>query len=742
MRLNSEPSQVPTWRIVPHAVVLLLIPHGLLGQSPPVVTARPASMPITLGRGTAGSEWQAADSITVLRQREPNVGETASERTVVRLLRDTDALFVWVRAYDSDMSQVRANEYRRDADLSGDDNIELLIDGFYDRRGAFVFGTNPNGAMWDAQLVDLDDVNANWNGVWDVAVTRDALGWSAVFRIPYATLRFHSGADRIGLNVRRFIRRKNEEDLWCSWGRAQGLYQLQDEGELQGLQGLTRSGQVELYPYALGRLVEPTHDSLGVRTGSGFAGGEGGLDVKAALSPTLTGDLTVNTDFAEVEADSQVINLTRVPFFFPEKREFFLESSGLFDFATPGKDQAFYSRRIGLDSSGAPVPMVAGGRLYGREGPWRVGLIDVQTGGADQANDAVLRVQHDLFDRSFIGAVGTLRAASGHGSEATGGLDLDLPLVIRGQNLEPHFWLMGTHTPGIPGTPVAWRISADNPNDLFDNFISLYRIDPGFNPALGFAQRTGIWETTGHVDFQPRPHALGIRQFDFVFPIPTWDIVANRTGSLGRTDDWQAASFQWQLFNGDRENGDHFELNVQRLMDGPSVPFAIFRALSIPAGRYWWSRYEVQYFQSPGRTLTLGGLVNWGGFYGGRSADVQLSGTVRGGGHATLGLALTRTAARLPVGGFTALLWSGRLEYNFNTRTSLLGFFQYTNDERRMDFNLRFHWIPAVGDDVFLVWNSGYTTNPAAVNRFPSLASLSRQVNGALEVKVVHRLAF
>src|SRR6185437_13269615 len=150
--------------------------------------------------------------------------------------------------------------------------------------------------------------------------------------------------------------------------------------------------------------------------------------------------------------------------------------------------------------------------------------------------------------------------------------------------------------------------------------------------------------------------------------IPTWDIVANRTGSLGRAGDWQAASFQWQLFNGDRENGDHFELNVQRLMDGPSTPFAIFRDLTIRAGRYWWSRYEVQYFQAPGRTLTLGGLVNWGGFYGGRSADVQLSGTVRGGGHATLGLALTRTAALLPVGGFTALLWSGRLEYNFNTR--------------------------------------------------------------------------
>ena len=699
----------------------------------PALAAGQESAPPAVRLGT--------DSITDFRQREPMVGEPATERTVVLVLRDRDALYVRVRAYDSDPGEIQASEYRRDADLSGDDNIEILIDSFHDRRGAFIFGTNANGAMWDAQLVDLDDLNTDWNGIWDVAVTRDSAGWTAAFRIPFSTLRFHGGADqRFGFNVRRFIRRKNEEDLWRSWGRAQGLYQLINEGDLTGLGGLTGARRVELYPYALGRLVEPPHDTAGVRVGNGFLGGAGGIDLKAAVTPTVTADLTANTDFAEVEADSQVVNLTRVPFFFPEKREFFLESSGLFDFATPGKDQAFYSRRIGLDSSGGPVPIVAGGRVYGREGPWRMGLMDVQTGGGEQANDAVLRVQHDLFDRSFIGAIGTLRSVAGRGSEATGGVDVDLPLVVRGQNLEPHFWLMGTHTPGIAGTPLAWRISADNPNDLFDNFVSLYRIDAGFHPALGFVQRTGIWETTGHVDFQPRPHALGIRQFDFTFPIPTWDIVATRTGSLGRAGDWQAASFQWQVFDGDRENGDHFEVNVQRMMDAPPVPFGIFRGVQIPAGRYWWSRYELQYIQAPGRPVSLGGMVTWGSFYGGRSADVVLLGSLRGG-HAMLGASVTRTAARLPAGGFTALLWSGRLEYDFTTRTSFLGFAQYANDDQRIDFNLRFHWIPTIGDDVFLVWNSGYTTNPVAGDRFPSLRSLSQQVNGAFEVKVVHRLA-
>lgn len=710
-------------------------------QVPQPLRVVAASLPVKIDDGSVSGAWAAADSITDLRQREPAVGAVATERTTVRVLRDGSALYVRIRCDDSDARRIRATELRRDADLSGDDNVEILIDSFHDRRGAFVFGTNPNGAMWDAQLVDLDDVNVDWNGVWDVAVTRDRAGWTAIFRIPFGTLRFHEGAESFGFNVRRFNRRKNEEDLWRSWGRAQGLYQLIAEGELVGLDGLTRPRHVEAYPFALGRLVEPAHDSAGIRAGRGFFGGEGGVDIKAAVTPTLTGDLTVNTDFAEVEADSQVINLTRVPFFFPEKREFFLESSGLFDFATPGKDQAFYSRRIGLDSTGAPVPIVAGGRVYGREGPWRIGLMDVRTGGAERANDAVIRLQHDLFDRSFVGAIGTLRTVPGGGSEATAGVDVDLPLVVQGQNLEPHLWLMGTHTPGVSGMPLAWRISADNPNDLFDNFVSLYRIDAGFNPALGFAQRTGIWETTGHNDFQPRPHALGIRQLDITL-LPSWDVVANRTGSVGRAGDWQSAWFESHLFGGDRDNGDHFEINVQRLMDAPAAPFDVFRGVVIPTGRYWWSRYELQYFQSPGRPLSVGAVVNWGGFYGGRSADVEVSATGRAGGHANVGLAVTRTAARLPVGGFTALLWSSRLEYDVNTRTSLLGFVQYTNNQQRLDVNLRFHWIPTIGDDVFLVWNSGYTTNPAAMDRFPSFRSLTQQVNGAFEVKVVHRLVF
>src|SRR5439155_2611673 len=190
-----------------------------------------------------------------------------------------------------------------------------------------------------------------------------------------------------------------------------------------------------------------------------------------------------------------------------------------------------YSRRSGLDTSGAPVPIIAGGRVYGRLGPWKIGVLDAHTGGGDDANDAVVRVQHDLFDRSYIGAIGTLRAGPrGQGVARAAGLVIDLPLVIRGANLEPKVWIAGSQTPGVAGTPVAWRLSTDNPNDLFDNFVSLYRIDSGFAPPLGFVRRTGIWETTGNVDFMPRYGVLGIGLLYCSLFVWRWDIIDKDIG--------------------------------------------------------------------------------------------------------------------------------------------------------------------------------------------------------------------
>jgi hypothetical protein len=707
-----------------------------------LLVARRAEGAISLDDRLDDAAWTTADSIVDFRQREPVEGAPASERTVVKLLRDADALYVSVRAYDREPARIRATQLRRDADLTVDDYVTVLIDGFDERRGAFLFRTNPNGAMWDAQLTGFDDTNENWNGVWDVVTRRDSQGWLAEFRIPFQTLRFRPGRSSIGFNVDRFIRRKNEETMWHSYGRTQGLTNLLYAGHVTGFGDIVRGHNMELRPYVLSRLVEAPHDSAGTRTGNGFASGKLGGDAKIALSPTVTADFTANTDFAQVEADQQVVNLTRFPLFFPEKREFFLESSGLFDFGTPGRAQLFYSRRIGLSDSGTTVPILGGARVYGKEGPWSFGALDARTGRGEEANDAVLRVRHDLFARSYIGAMFTQRSSPGvNGAEQSGGLDADFPLVVRGHNVEPSFWISGTRTPHVSGTPIAWRYGTDYPNDLFDNFISLYSIDSGYSPALGFVRRTGIWETTGHINYMPRPGILGIRQLNLTIPIPTWDIIANRTGSLTRTEDWQTATFEWRFLGGDFQSGDRFEANLQRFLDAPTGPFEIFRGVNVHPGRYWWTRGELQYSTSEGRPLSVGSFVSWGHFYDGRNTEVSLSGTWRGGGHVILGADVDRNDVRLDTGRFVAVQTSGRLEYAFSTRTNFLSFVQYNNEDRRVDFNLRFHWIPTIGDDVYVVWNSGYTTEPTSRFRFPRSQALGRPLNGALIIKAVHLLA-
>jgi hypothetical protein len=319
-------------------------------------------------------------------------------------------------------------------------------------------------------------------------------------------------------------------------------------------------------------------------------------------------------------------------------------------------------------------------------------------------------------------------------------VDLDFPLVVHGHNVEPHLWLMGTETSATSGTPLAWRISTDYPNDLFDNFISLYRIDAGFAPTIGFVRRTGIWETTGHIDYMPRPGMLGIRRLDLT-PLPSWDIIADRsTGSLSRPATWQTADFEWHALAGDLQSGDHFELNVQRDLDAPATSFDIFRNVAVAPGRYWWTTANAQYETSAGRPLSASAVVSTGQFYDGRGSTAELGATVRGGGHVIAGASYTVTSARLSSGSFTATQVTSRLEYAFSTRANFLGFAQYQNEERRTDFNLRFHWIPKIGDDLYVVWNSGFTTDPDAPWRFPRQRALSHPLNGALVIKAVHRL--
>ena len=384
--------------------------------------------------------------------------------------------------------------------------------------------------------------------------------------------------------------------LWRSWLRQQGLLFQETEGVLLLPGSLPRRPVLEGRPYVAGSVESRSRDldSAGayVVTAPGGASAKIGFDGKLAVAPTLTLDVTANTDFAQVEADRQVVNVSRFPVFFPEQRQFFLEAASLFDLGQTGRTQLFHSRRIGLDRGGGVIPIVAGARLTGRLGHERLGLLAVRTGASDavaeDALDLVGRVQHDVFSRGYVGAMGTWQGGPGpSGDRVAGGLDFAIPLLLHGQNLVPQGFVAVTRNAAGQPLASAWRLFLDYPNDWADDFLAISRIEAGFDPALGFVRQSGVQRATGAVSFRPRPHRWGVRRLEFK-PLE-FDVNWNLDGSLNN------ANYEVRPLGADFVNGAAFEFNLQHHDDVPSDSFEIFTGVEVPAGRYGWNRAELQF---------------------------------------------------------------------------------------------------------------------------------------------------
>jgi len=374
--------------------------------------------------------WTSAEPATGFVQADPLEGQPATEQTEVRVAFDDEFLYIAARCLDSDPSGVIVNEIRKDFVPREQDAFEVLLDTFLDRRNGFVFSTNAAGARADTQIANEGrEVNTNWDAVWWVAATRNTEGWAAEFKIPFKTLRYEGGPGRDwGINFARRIRRKNEVTYWSPVSRAFSIYRASSEGDLTGLPPLDPGRNIRVKPFVLGsatRLVG----------GESFDNdGTAGIDVKVGVTPSVALDLTVNPDFAQAEADEQQVNLTQFSLFFPEKREFFLENSGIFYFGDiprnsrqpsrfrpPEEDLLlFFSRRIGLTDSGEQLPLYGGVRLTGRAGAYGLGLMTMQGeefGGRPSENYTVARVRRDVLANSDVGAIFVSRDASGTGDD-------------------------------------------------------------------------------------------------------------------------------------------------------------------------------------------------------------------------------------------------------------------------------------------------------------------------------------
>jgi Domain of unknown function (DUF5916) len=508
--------------------VALAGPTTAIGQSlqispaPGGAAARPAASatavaeaPTIDGEVLADPIWQQATPIAGFKQYQPNEGQPVSERTEVRMIFTRDTLYVGVVCYDSDPAHIIVTDSRRDSSLDNTDSFRMIFDTFRDVQNGFVFGTNPAGVEYDGQVTNEGQgggglagnqqsgsgsgFNLNWDGAWEVRTRTSEIGWMAEFAIPFKTLRYPAAKDQVwGVNFQRNIRRKNEEAYWAPIPRQFNLYRVSIAGTIAGLQPPVFRN-FKLIPYALGEAIKSGVNPVDTDPDGGV-----GLDAKYNLTPSLTLDGTVNTDFAQVEVDDQQVNLDRFNLFFPEKRPFFLENAGFFSVGNPGEVDLFFSRRIGLNENGEAVPIIGGGRVSGKVGLWNVGLLNMQTRevGPDDLtsgaiapsnNFGVMRVSRELPNRSAVGGIFVNR--SGFGDYATDS-DYNRTYAVDGKwgigrNSLVSGFFAKTDTPGVSGDDHAFNIRARVLYPKWDLDAGYQEVADRFNPEVGFLTRDG-----------------------------------------------------------------------------------------------------------------------------------------------------------------------------------------------------------------------------------------------------------
>lgn len=651
------------------------------------------------------ADWEQTAPIGEIAQREPKPGEKASERTEVKLLHDDQNFYVGVMCYDSEPDRIIGTQMARDGDLSADDRIEVLIDTFNDRRNAFYFATNPLGALVDALIIENGQTNRDWNAIWLVRTRRLDEGWSAEFAIPFKSLSFKKGAGTWGFNFSRTIKRKIEEDRWSAARLDVKFFQVSEAGEINGLEGARQGHALDVRPYVSSKW---TRDSLADNSDADL---KGGIDIFYHISPSLKLSTTVNTDFAETEVDNRQINLTRFPLFFPEKRGFFLEDAGVFNFSNTGSDVLpFFSRRIGL-LAGREVPMLFGAKLTGKAGRYDIGVLGARTRDTDfvEAKSYLAgRVKRNVFSQSYVGGIYTEGDPATSSPSRTLGVDLRLATsrFLGGErNFTFDAFGLKTSNEDVNGKDMAYGFSVAYPNDLWDVSVGWRQIGQNFRPALGFVPRPGVRRLNLNLEFDPRPkNFLNVRQMFH-------ELFFTRFTRLdtGRAEGWRlfTAPVNW-TFN----SGDRVEFNYAPQFERLFAPFEISDGVVIPAGDYRFTRWRAEAFTSSKRKVRVAGTWWFGTFYSGRSDEVELTIELRLAPHVRMSFESEQTFARLKEGNFVARLFSLTADYSVSPFLTFFNLIQYDNESRDLGWQSRVRWIIRPGNEAFIVFNQGWLREP------------------------------
>ena len=650
------------------------------------------------------SLWQLAKPITDFRQREPLEGQTATEKTEVRILYTRRAVYFGIHCFDSNPSRIIASELRRDVSQDLDDRFEILIDSSHDRRGGYVFQVNPLGTQMDGLIVEEQrdnsdlDFDAGWDGVWSSNAHIVGDGWTITIEIPFTTLNFtHSTEVLWGLNFKRFIRRKNEEDLWKAYRRTFGITKVSQAGDLRGIENIGSGRLFVVKPYALARYDRQTgQDAKFPLTG--------GVDVKYGLTSNLVLNLTGNTDFADAEVDLEPFNLTPFKVFIPEKRQFFLENAGVFNFDIGDQDQLFFSRQIGIDPvTGQQVSINGGARLTGTIGRTELGIMEVDTrssGPNPYANYAVARVKESLWAGSYVGVMG-IDKRSGNPLESfnqTGGVDTRL-VFFKDWFVDAH--MAGTQSPGHPSGASDVGASLSYRSNWLDGIVERRKTGPNFNPEVGFIERVDSNETYGDLTFKVRPEIRGVRELQFEGEV----LHAPDTRNEVSTQEWQG-TFRADFNNGAYTDDDIADVFTQRI----TTPFHIYMNVFIPNGLYHFARHELTYGSGQDRRFTYNFFERFGGYYGGTLNEFRVQANYRPTAKFSISASETWDRFRLPLlnGNFSVVLASLQGNYSFNRFLTFTSVTQMdTSNTQAVSANLRLRYNYRPDSDLYIIYNVG-----------------------------------
>ena len=670
---------------------------------------------ITLDGALDEPAWAEAPIANGFIQNDPREGSPATYDTDVRVIYSEDALYFGIFAHDMEPSKIITSDLKKDYNTGSSDGFRIVLDTFHDGRNAYQFATNPAGAKWDSQMSNEGrDNNSNWDGIWDVKTRITETGWVAEVWIPFRTLKFGDADPQVwGINFERKLRRLNEDSYWSPIPRIYDAQRVSLAGTLEGLRGLRAGKNIRVKPYAL---------TSGSRVTTRPMAGDfqGGLDVKYGVTSGLVWDFTVNTDFSQVEADEQQVNLTRFNLFFPEKRDFFLENQGIFSF---GDDRnfgggnnfgagrtnqiqdmrLFFTRRIGLSDDGQALPILGGTRLSGRQGAYSVGVLNIQQredGGVPATNFTALRLKRDVLANSDIGAVLLDKEVAGPAFNRLAGFDAN----FRFGDLTMNGFAAKTFSPAAvvdgTGNDITSRANIEYRNRQWRLAGKYTTIGERFNDELGFIPRVGVneWNTQLNRTLRPTWLPRAIREL-----MPHWVFVQSDRAD-GRGLDLRQQDFHFGI---NFANGSFIEPGANTNVEIIRTPFTLnsARGVKIDTGRYEYTEYFLTYRANDSARASMSARYSVGEFYGGYKHGYGAGPTFRPNEKLNAALTLQLNQISLPGASYLSTLTTSRVNYNFNTKVFINALLQYSTDSHQLSSNIRFNIIHRPLSDFFFVYN-------------------------------------